>query len=59
MRSDDWIRDLPGLLPSEVSCNEMLMNLCHAPSPDPNRRFPNAPLRRLWSQALRSSTANW
>ncbi len=36
-------RDLPGLLPSEVSCNEMLMNLCQRLiAPDPNRRFPNA-----------------
>jgi serine/threonine-protein kinase len=36
-------RDLTTLLPSEVSGNEMLLNLCHRlVAPDPARRFPNA-----------------
>ena len=34
---------LPELLPQEVSCNEMLLNLCHRlAAPDPERRFPSA-----------------
>ena len=36
-------RNLPAMLPAEVSCNEMLLNLCQKLiAPDPARRFSNA-----------------
>ncbi len=36
-------KDLAALLPTEVSCNEMLLNLCNRLiAPDPARRFQNA-----------------
>ncbi len=34
---------LPSILPSEVTCNELLMNFCRGlVAPDPTRRFPSA-----------------
>lgn len=37
------VQRLPQILPSEVVCNELLMNLCRGlVAPDPMRRFPNA-----------------
>ncbi len=34
---------LPNILPSEVACNELLMNFCRGlVAPDPMRRFPSA-----------------
>ena len=37
------VNRLPQLLPSEVACNELLMNFCRGlVAPDPARRFPSA-----------------
>ncbi len=46
---------LPGILPKEVVCNELLMNFCRKLiAPDPSRRFPSAEAADLFQEGAAS-----
>ena len=52
-------RDLPAMLPTDVSCNEMLLNLCQRLiAPDPARRFPDGSPRTSTAKGQPTSTAS-